>query len=479
MSKKGSLENLISSLNKAEKRYFRLFSALQSGSKQYLNLFDKLESHNNGKPVVIKNKAKLSVTKNYLCRLILKSLKGYNEGKSRRSELLHLLLEIEILFQKEHYSLCMDRIKKARKLAQKYEHFVLLLEILNWERRMINTIAAPSSRAAIEKIMELEIRSVAIIDNYNQYNLLVHELLGKGFSDTDLMQNYLQHPLLKNEQCAKSFAALTLYYHLHYILFTVTSQGEKGRIAINSLVDLMEQTPFRIEENPEAYVTALNNLMSMMIYNRETEGAIAVLKKIRGIPDHYKLKQKNYTIKIFIKTYNVELELYRDLKDWNMALHLIGEIQNFIKAQIIPNNYLLSFYYQFAYIHFQVGDNSKALAMINNILNGNFEEERLDLQTYARILYLMIHFELGNITLLKYAVENTRRYLKKRRGSLFDFEKVLLKFFAKLSVAPIANYKRHFKDLSTTLFVGHSDDQKASILDYIDFQGWIEGNIGK
>jgi hypothetical protein len=477
MSKKGSLENLISSLNKAEKRYFRLFSALQSGSKQYLDLFDKLESQSNGKPIVIKNTANLSVTKNYLCKLILKSLKGYNEGKSRRSELLHLLLEIEILFQKEHYSLCMDRIKKARKLAQKYQHFVLLLEILNWERRVVNAIASPSARAAIDDIQKLETQSLAIIKNHHQYNALVHELLGIGFSNAELMQEYLKHTLLQDEKCAKSFAALTLFYHLQYILYTVTSQSDKGREAIIALITMMEKTPFRIEENPDAYVTALNNQMSMMIYNRETHAAIEVLQKIRAIPDRYALKQKSYNVKIFIKTYNVELELYRDLKDWNKALHLIGEIQNFIKAQIIPNNYLLSFYYQFAYIHFQVGDNSKALAMINNILNGNFEEERLDLQTYARILYLMIHFELGNITLLKYAVENTRRYLKKRRGSLFDFEKVLLKFFARLSVAPIANYKRHFKDLSTTLFVGHSDDQKASILDYIDFQGWIVGKV--
>ncbi len=479
MSKKGSLENLIASLDKAEKRYFKLYSGLQSGSKQYLTLFEKLESQHNGKAVTIAPSPDLSVTKNYLCKLILKSLKGFNEGKSSRSMLLHLLLEIEVLFQKELYNLCEDRITKAKKLALKHEHFILLLEILHWERRFLNALGSPTGQPKLAAILKHEKSCLETLDNFNAYNQLVFELMGHGFADKELMQKYLSHPLLENEKCALSFAALTLYYHLHYILCTVTHQPDAGNKAISALIDQMEASPFRIKENPDAYVTALNNQMSMMIFNRQTNEAITILKKIRNIPERYALKQKSYTIKIFIKTYNVELELYRDLKQWQNALRLIGEIEEFISTQVIPKNYLLSFYYQFAYIHFHVNAHSKALSMINHILDGNFEKERLDLQTYARILYLMIHFELGNITLLKYAVENTRRYLKKRRGSLYAFEKVLLKFFAKLSLAPKANYKRLFQELSNNLFTDHSDEQKDSILDYIDFEGWIEGKANK
>ena len=157
----------------------------------------------------------------------------------------------------------------------------------------------------------------------------------------------------------------------------------------------------------------------------------------------------------------------------------MSEINQLIETHVIPNNYLLSFYYQFGYIHFQLGEYSESLVSINKILNTNFGDERSDLQTYARFLFLMIHFELGNITLLRYAVDNTRRFLKKRRGALFPFEKELLKFFSKLSVSSAYKYQTLFGKLSASLFKHHTEDQRSNILDYLDFESWIKKRLSK
>ena len=479
MAKKGSVEKMIHALDKGEKRYFKLFCRFQSGNKQYLELFDRIES--NGSEDVQSIRAlgdtHRAVTKNYLGRLVIKSLKSYNEGKTKRSEILHLLLEIEILFQKELYDLCLHKLKKAKGIAFKYENHALLLEVLSWERRLINTTATRDANRQKEEIMELEAKTVDILDNYNQYNQLVHELLQKDFSDRALMLKYLQHPLLQSKDLAKSFSALILYYHLHYILHTLTRQGQEGRTALGALIKLMESAPHRIEDDPDAYVTALNNLMSMMLFDRQAGKAVPILKKIRNIPSQYHLKQKNYVQRIFLKTYNVELELYRDLKAWDQALKLMTEIRSFLDAAGIPNKYQASFHYQFAYIYFQLKEYSQALAMINHLLTENYGQDRTDLQTYTRFLLLMVHFELGNIIVLKYAVENTRRFLKKRRGSLLNFESTLLKFFAKVSLAPAREYKGHFKELAVALFQGHTEEQRANILDYIDFESWIHSKL--
>ena len=44
MKQQEYLFELVQSLSKSEKRYFKLHSNLVSGSKSYLNLFEKLES---------------------------------------------------------------------------------------------------------------------------------------------------------------------------------------------------------------------------------------------------------------------------------------------------------------------------------------------------------------------------------------------------------------------------------------------------
>ncbi len=477
MSKKGSLESLIKSLTKAEKRYFRMFAGLQSGHKNYLKLFNCLEAESNDSARQMGETLNLGVIKNYLGKLILRSLKNFNDGKTKHSEILHLLLEIEILFLKELYDQCFDRIKKGKKVARKYEQITLLFEFLSWERKVMNAVTVANKYVAMEKLLSEENEVLSILENKRQYDRLVNELMQQDFSNSQLMRDYLKHPLLKSEGCAKSFAALVLYYHLHYILHTVTMSGPKGRDIIYKLILALEATPYRIQDNPDTYLTALNNLMGIMLYNRETEGALGILKKIRAVPQKYQLKRQNATLKMFIKTYNVELELYRDLKEWDKALELMEEIQEFINRQTIPANYLLSFYYQFAYIYFQLKRYSDSLSMINTILNNNFGEHRVDLQTYSRFLFLMIHFELGNITLLRYAVENTRRFLKKRRGTLFAFEKELLKFFSKLSVSTTHKYTVLFQKLSSSLFRNHTEKERANILDYLDFHAWINEKL--
>ncbi|MEM7107697.1 MAG: hypothetical protein AAF519_05675 [Bacteroidota bacterium] len=477
MAKQGALKELIHSLEKSEKRYVSLFTNLQSGDKQYLNVFKAIDK---GYPENIETGGSdLAVTKHYLGKLILKSLKSFTEGKTRHSELLHLLLEIEILFQKELYDLCQTKIKKGKAIAINYESFNLLLEFLHWEKRVINSLPKSSNRQAVGEVVRKEREVLALLNNLHEYHAFVEELMTSDLLDLKKMEHYRNHHLLKSTSEAKSFAALVLFYHLKYILFTVTNNSPEGLKVLAELIALMEEQPHRIKENPEGYLTTLHNLMGMMLYNKETDAALTVLNKIREIPEKYGLKKQSYILRMFVKTYNVELELYRDLKDWSRAENLMAEITHLIQTHVIPNNYLLSFYYQFGYIHFQLSEYSASLVSINKILNTNFGDERTDLQTYARFLFLMIHFELGNITLLRYAVDNTRRFLKKRRGAPFSFEKELLKFFSKLSLSPRHKYPSLFEKLSVTLFRHHTEDQRSNILDYLDFESWLAKHLDK
>ena len=55
---------------------------------------------------------------------------------------------------------------------------------------------------------------------------------------------------------------------------------------------------------------------------------------------------------------------------------------------------------------------------VNEITNTRFGESIHDLERYARLLNLMIHLELDNIIVLKYAVEGCRRFLTKSKEGL-------------------------------------------------------------
>ena len=70
---------------------------------------------------------------------------------------------------------------------------------------------------------------------------------------------------------------------------------------------------------------------------------------------------------------------------------------------------------------------SKALPWINRLLNQPKSELRIDLQCYARILNLIIHFDLGNFDVVEYKVNSAHRFIFKR-DRMYRFERRVLKF---------------------------------------------------
>ena len=123
MKPSNELFNLIQSLSKSEKRFFKLSSSLQDGDKNYLKLFDYIEKQKKYDEAELKNyfqKEKfikhLPSEKNHLYKLILKSLRGFHSDNSISSILKQELKNIEILYSKALYKECVKILKRSKRL---------------------------------------------------------------------------------------------------------------------------------------------------------------------------------------------------------------------------------------------------------------------------------------------------------------------------------------------------------------------------
>ena len=123
MIKKGNLYFLIKSLSKAEKRNFNTYCVNKNISKNYVLLFEAYDRMDSLDEVAIKKQfsgkafvKQLHVTKNYLYRLLLKSLRIYHSELSKAAQLKDLLRNIEILYYKELYDQCHFEIQKAERM---------------------------------------------------------------------------------------------------------------------------------------------------------------------------------------------------------------------------------------------------------------------------------------------------------------------------------------------------------------------------
>jgi hypothetical protein len=134
--------------------------------------------------------------------------------------------------------------------------------------------------------------------------------------------------------------------------------------------------------------------------------------------------------------------------------------------------------YNVFYLYFGTGQYSKALKIINELLTDYQKELRYDIQSAVRILNLMLHFELGNETVLESSALSTYRFLYKS-NRLYKFENIVLNYIRK-EMPMITNKKEQvesFKKLRASFEELEKDDYERKALEYFDYISWLDAKI--
>jgi hypothetical protein len=486
MKKQEQLFYLINSLSKSEKRNIRKNF---SNDSNYLKLFDAIDYQDEYDDKKIRELFKntkfirqLHVTKNYLTKQILKNLRNDNSTISVDTRLNNYLSEIELLYKKELFDYCLQLIQKAEKLAEQFEKNNYLNLIQNWKRKIyMQQKNIFEHTGEVKKIIDQQATNIKVTSNENKYWELTLEQFDNFEKPLKKREKFFKNNLLLDEKNALSLRGKINYYHIHYSNALISDNSNYGLDNLNKLVELLETNPLRITDDPTSYITTLSNKVSLLLTIKQYDEIPILLKKIREIPEKYEIHNKEkISVKLNLRTYNIELEMYRDLKQFENAEALIDIVQNFltVNQKSITKNYIVLFYYQFAYIFFMLNNYNKSLRWTNKLLQNDLAKIREDIYLYSRLLNLMIHFELSNNIVLKYAVDATRKSLRKKR-SLLNYENVLLRFFSKISMARKEDRKSFFLKLKNDLFAKTDNNKKLDVLDYIDFEEWIGNKLIK
>lgn len=482
---------LIKSLSKSEKRYFKRFASLHgSGLASYERLFDVMDRMTRYDETAVHEAFKkqrvarqLHVTKNYLYKMILKSLRGFHSGSSRAGQVRNLLRDIEILYKRELFDQARALVGKAEGIARRHDLDAELVEVYGWKRRLLlSHSGARQRREDVEQSIDDAGDAIARIARINAYWKLTIQLINRLPSqaarstvDTDPL---LSNPLLTDPAQADSIQARILYHYIHQTIHFARNEIAEADQAVSDLINFLERNPDHIRENPGAYVTAINNRIGICLHAKNYSAVQDLLKKIRTVSEKYGARQPGpAALRMVFHTYNVELELYRDTGNITEGVALANRIRGYVdETDGIPEDYHLLILYQMAYLYFVNGELDRALGRINEIFRRNFDRTREDIQSFAHLLNLIIHFELGNVIVLRYAVDACRRFLKKKRG-LYPYEKVLLRFFARSSVSLPEEHPRLLNRMAKDLFAKDSESIEASVLDYLDFKSWIKKKL--
>jgi len=486
------LFQLIKSLNKSEKRIFKLHIKRISGSENLkgLALFDALDGMNeyDEEKLLKKNssiqKQQLSNMKAYLYKQILSGL-GYSSNNIE-THLSEQMMYARLLYDKGLYMQALKILDKVKVFAKNYSQSTYRLQALIFEKKIESMYITRSMEGRAEELAK----------ESNEVNRRIFLLVRLSGFALQLYGWYIQHGHARDEKDEQAiheffYAHLPacniaemdfyerLYYYQAFCWYTFILQDLLGYYRYSQKwVDLFEENVAMKNVESLQYVKGLHNLLSahfVLLNYRKFEESLRLFEEFAS--SEAGRKDDNTKIQTFIYLQIARLNRHFMQGSFSKGLSLVP----FIKEKIgeyklhIDIHRILIFYYKIACLYFGSGDNEKAVEYLNYIINRK-PDLRTDLHCYSRLLHLIAHYELGNYQLVEYLIKSVYRFMAKMKNLNIVEEEIFLFLRRSFSLTP-AEIFAAFQPLKEKLEKLQGNPVATRSFMYLDIIGWLESKI--
>ncbi len=492
MKPTAELFELIHSLSRTEKGYFKKFASLhvKGGENNYIKLFDAIEQQTDYDEEAIKIQfAKetfvkhLPSEKNYLQQLIMKSLRLYHAKTNLGKELRELIDYIEIYMDKGLYRQCEKLVLKAKKLAQTHERFMALAEIIKWEKKLETTRGNALNR---DKTWQLHNDTINAIQNeleVQQFFRIQDEMVSlvetmgeaRTKEDEDKANQKIEALLKIDKSKFNSALSSILYYNTLAAYYYFLGDYEKSYQSSKYYLTATELDYERSSDSSN-YVNGLHNHYVSCHRTKRYDECYWLVDKIKSIPVNSTKGDET----IFSRVFSIEIGLAISTGRFKELVLLVeADAEKILSMKNrMPVTAYFNMLYQIGHVYFGAGRYSDALKWLNKIINDTAADDVQYIFCASKILSLLVHFEMGKSDSLEYIVKPTYRYLYKRKR-LYKFESGLLNFI-KTDIPRISGKQElinAFKKFHDDLLKLEKDPYERRVFEYFDFISWLESKI--
>lgn len=492
MEESGLFE-LIKTLSKTEKRYFKKYAWLHSskGSNPHATqLFDAMEkmavydgdkfkTQNSSKPFY-KN---LASEKQHLMKLILQSLNEYHRHNSKKTTIQFHINSFELLFQKRQYKLAEKQLLKAAQISREYGNTIYLVDIY----KLFGKLYQHSGN--LEKLKELlaefkqeEKELLTQIENELKLKMLEYR---SYYTSRILGYPRTKKAMLQYEDLLRSATTIerkdaSLNEKLSTLIvknFYYDSLPNKVPLMKTRAewIKTAEANEKFLSDNSMQYLVSLNNLAN----SYDELGMDKELEKTLDKIISHKNKNLDEEVRTFIYYYNLKLVRHINTGHFTDCIEYFPQVEKGLEryGRWFHPEYKLSFRYLFSYGYFGAGKYQQSLKWVNEILLNYPKETLEEYYNFARVFILLIYFELGYDGLLASELRSAKRYFKKRE-KLFSLEKVMLDFM-KTSLKPegIKATKKEFAVLLDQIIELKNSPYEQQLFALFDWQSWAESKV--
>ena len=489
-----ALFQLVKSLEKSEKRNFKLYVKRNSSSENLktIQLFDALDKMNDyDEPLLLKknktiSKQQLSNIKAQLYRQILSSLRIIKDENNIDIRLHEQMDYARILYNKGLYLQSLKALDRLKDMARDHNQVTYLQQALFFEKKIEALYITRSMQNRAERLTQ---ESDAVNDSLTLINKLSNlslQLYGwyiqhghaRNENDVKSIKLFFETSLPAEATAAKGFYEKLYFYQSHCWYAFIRLDFLQYYRYCQRWVDLFEKYPDMLAVETANYIKGMHNLMSAHFDLLNHEKLAETIRQFEKFARHKLVTQNdNNRILTYQYLYTARINLYFLQGTFNKGLLMVPHLEEMLKEYglYLDTHRVLIFYYKIACLYFGSGDNEKAIDYLNRIINQK-SDLRSDLQCYARLLHLIAHYELGNFDLLEYLIKSVYRYMSKME-SLSKVEEEMFAFLRRSFHVGAHALKPEFEKLLHKLKKYENNPLERRAFAYLDVISWLESKI--
>jgi len=489
-----TLFQLIKSLEKSEKRNFKLYMKRNSGSEelksiQLFDALDKMEEYDEAQ-LLKKNKnllkQQLSNAKAHLYREILNSLRLIRNDENIDIQLHEQLDFARILYNKGLYLQSLKTLDKIKENARARNQITFLLQVLFFEKTIESLHITRSMQDRAEQLatevdeVNDRLQSISQLSNLSLelYSWYIRNGVARNEKDEIAVQEFFERNLPADVNGCEGFYE-KLYLYQSYSWYAYIRQDFLNYYRYTQKwVDLFEKEPFMLAIETSQYIKGMHNLLGAHFDLLNDQKFRETIKQFEDFSESDIVKNNvNNRIQTFVYLYISKLNQHFIDGTFTEGLSLVPYIEEKLKEYWIylDRHRILVFYYKIGCLYFGSGDYEQTIVYLNKIINLKMDL-RTDLQCYSRLLHLIAHYELGNFSLLEYLTKSVYRFMAKMEN-LSLVEEEIFKFLRKSFNVTPDRLRPEFEKLVEKLKRYEKNRFETRAFLYLDIISWLESKI--
>jgi hypothetical protein len=489
-----TLFQLVHSLEKSEKRHFKLYIKRSSAKEdlkiiQLFDALDKLPEYDEKlllKKLPTIQKPQLANIKTHLYKQLLASLRLLKTTENIDLQLSEHLDHARLLYNKGLKLQSLKILEKAKELARTHQKLNFMAQVVSLEKKIetlhITRSSTEKTRLIAEEALEISghIDRVTKLSNlalllYRWYVLYGH---ARNESDEKDIRAFFKSYLPKDIDAINSFYE-KLYLYQSYCWYAFIRQDFLMYYRYSQKwIDMFYEQPHMIEVETGHFVKGMHNLLNAHFDLRNFKMFEITLKRFEEFaktPES--THHDNFRTHTFIYINSAKINRHLMQGTFKEGLALIPGIEKGLNEYdiFVDRHRLLVFNYKIASLYFGNGDYEKSIDYLQRIINGPVDL-RIDLQSYARLLHLMAHYELGNYEIMESLIKSVYRFMAKMKNltvveeEMFSFLRNSFKISPRKLKPELEKFLHTIKHLEKNRF-------ETRAYAYLDVISWLESKV--